>query len=131
MQWIIDVILSLVADRVGYFDRGDPSAIDFNESDLFADYNWHPLDLSAIIPEKVRLVRLCVVFAQPYVNRRIQFRTHGNSFVNNRSSLHMQVADTPRESDVLIAPDVDGKVDYRVTVGSDAVITITVGGWWL
>lgn len=41
-----------------YVYRGDPEAYDYTQDTLSADWTWHTLNLSAIIPANAKLVHL-------------------------------------------------------------------------
>lgn len=41
-----------------YVYRGDPEAYDYTQATLSADWTWHTLNLSAIIPANAKLVHL-------------------------------------------------------------------------
>jgi hypothetical protein len=73
----------------------EPSAADFAKGDLTNDTTWNDLDLSSIIPEGTRVVRLSVRYQTPFVGDNILFRKKGQSNAIQVDGLYSQIANKP------------------------------------
>lgn len=131
MQWLIDIIKELIHGQLGFFNRGDPGAPDWTQATLTADWNWHVLDCSAIVPEDARAIVLNIGIMDDIVARRIHIRKFGNVNTFNRSELRTQVAFLHIFQDVTCPCDSSRRLEYRMTNAIWDFATIIVKGWWL
>ncbi len=119
--------------RVGhrFVDRGDAVGTDFSVGDLTIDDAWHDLDLSGIIPVNAKAVILRVECSSPSAGDRSKFRTKGHSREDNVSIARSQVTGINIGYDLVVVPDINGVVEYRVSTGVYTVFEIVVGGWFV
>jgi hypothetical protein len=73
----------------------EPSAADFVKGDLTNDTTWNDLDLSSIIPEGTRVVRLSIKYQTPFVGDNILFRKKGQANAIQVDGLYSQIANKP------------------------------------
>lgn len=134
MQWLIDLIKEWIIAQgyltTSYVDRGDPAADDFTAIDFTRDGTWYTLDLSGIIPANVKAVSLSFITLSGLAGKRARFRTLGNANEFNISLVGIQVANMLIGHDLIIAPDADGKIEYKLDAGGWAIVTLNVKGWW-
>lgn len=131
MQWFIDIIKEVIHGQLGYFDRGDPGAFDFDEDDLTTDNAWHDLDLSAIIPATAQGVVLHLKFRCPNAGAPIRFRKKGNVNLFNTSICGTSVANVTHWDDLICPIDVNRFLQYQIANLAWITIEITVSAWWL
>ena len=131
MQWIINMILELAKEQIGYFNRGDNTPNDFAIGDLTLDGAWHDLDLSAIVPENAKCVDIKVNIRNDFVDRRFDIRENGNVNTVNLLSLWTQVAGIRLGGLFPINLDANRVVEYRAPAAGWTLIFLNVNGWWL
>ena len=113
----------------GYVDRGDSTAIDFDQTDLATqDNTWNDLDLDsgpdgAIIPAtaKAVLFRVRVLDGDP--NIQLFLRENGNSNAFNISAIRTQVGGISNDGDMIVSCDSNKVIEYRI---SAALTTISL-----
>lgn len=117
-----------------WYDRGDPSAADFDVGDLTADGNWHDMDLSSIAPAGCYLVLLRTSVASTSLSapRPFDIRKKGNSNALNMAAGLTQVTDATisDNNDHWVTPDSNRVVEYRLNSGTYSIASVTVGGWF-
>ena len=114
-----------------FYDRGDPSTWDFEIGDLTADFTWHDLDLSSIIPSGATGVVLFIEASNTSSGEYFYFRKNGNTNAYNVSGVYIPVAGTVVFSDLILGVDTDGKIEYRIkSGGSWTTLRILVKGWF-
>lgn len=135
MQWLLDIVLEMVANagfiKTSFVDRGDPANEDFDQGDLTIDFMWHELDLSAIVPSGASAIALRVLLLNTGIGQEIICKKHGNINFYNVGTVITQVANTIIEATLIIPVDESRKIDYVVWVGGWLGIDLTVLGWWL
>lgn len=142
MQWLIDIILDLVQPmldalkvtihgQLGFFDRGDPAPVDWTQAALTADFLWHVLDCSAIVPANAKTILLNIAIRDNLVGMRLHLREYGNVNVANICEMRTQVGNLYVMKDKICACDSERRVEYRLSATVWSNITITIRGWWL
>lgn len=112
-----------------YHHRGDPAAVDFDQTDLTMDTNWYDLDFSSIVDENTKLIALHILITDNNVGANLRFRKNGNSNGIVFTGAVTQVANVPNYGDIVCACDADRKIEYRA---SEALTTVTIAaiGWF-
>lgn len=131
MQAVIDAILEIVSDRIGYFDRGDPLNYDFTLADLLMGGAWHDLDLSGIVPANARAVLFNVQCINNVINKQFRFRQNGNVNPRNVRGLRSQVAGLLYMDSFVVACDSNRVIEYSMQGFTWTYVDFTVCGWWL
>jgi hypothetical protein len=125
-----DDIDDFLNNEAGFFDRGDPTAVDFAVGDLTTDSTWNDLDLSSIIDAGAVAVVLSVTIEDGATESTLDFRKNGNSNAIAIASISTQVVDVPCSSTLTVALDSNGVIEYRGSNLTFSTINITVLGWW-
>jgi len=112
-----------------FVDRGDPSAVDFDEGDLTVDGSWHDLDLASIVPAGCSAVLLRVTLDHSGGgDNTIKFREDGNSNEYNVATVtRCGDASVTATADVLVKV-ASQTIEYNVSSGQTDIV---VGGWWV
>ena len=131
MQWIIDMILELAREQIGYFYRGDNTPNDFAIGDLVLDGAWHELDLSGIVPENAKCVNLKVNIRDIAINKRFDVRAKGQVNLQNVLSLWTQTANVRLGGVFPVNISSDRVIEYRAQVAAWTLVFLNVNGWWL
>lgn len=133
LEQMYDQIYVELTNRSHFVDRGDPSVVDFDETDLTTDgiATWRDLDLSSIIPIEAYAVLLHVRVLDDAAGSTIRFRKNGNSNVINTFRLRTQVADVNIETQGIVSVDTSRIIEYAGSAVTFTAIDITVCGWWV
>ncbi|MBA7685829.1 hypothetical protein ES703_94257 [subsurface metagenome] len=131
MQWLINTIKELIHSQLGFFDRGDPVAADFEAADLVGDNTWRDLDLSAIVPAAAQAVTLRVTMQNTTVLRYIDFRKKSHVGWPNIAYCRLVTASIIHTFDKLVALDSNRFCQYRLNHQDWTALQITVAAWWL
>lgn len=142
MQWLIDIILELIQPlldalkvtihgQLGFFDRGDPAAVDFTTVNFTTDNAWHDLDLSGIVPANAQSVLFSVVLNDNFIARGFRIRKKGNINGINVCRLDLLIANIDHYADWTCPVNSDRLIEYRATAGAWNTIVLSVKGWWL
>ncbi|MBA7667202.1 hypothetical protein ES703_75287 [subsurface metagenome] len=131
MQWLIDLIIEKIGIPPTYIYRGDPTEYDFNLGDFTVDYQWHPLDLSAIVPAGAKGVGISIVARPIAVPMDIQFRRGGQVDAYNWSGFMTKVAGNQQKETFMVACDENRIVDYRIETGGVSAMEVVIICWWL
>ena len=131
VQPIIDAIIEIIRSQFGAFDRGDAAAFDFGVGDFVQDNAWRDLDLSPIVPENARAVCLRLVIRATVIDTPINFRTKGNVNPFNVTRTTCSVANVKNSVDVIVYPDADRVIEYKILLNVFPLINVCVAGWWL
>ena len=122
---------------LSYFDRGDPSSVDYNETGSKAvidtDGDWHALTLRSkisTIPIDIVAVLLRVSMTDDAVGSTLYFRKNGNSNAINVATVSTQVANEAIYADVVVACDDTQTIEYKGDNLAFTDISITIAGWW-
>ncbi len=113
-----------------YVDRGDPQAYDFTINDFTKDNAWHNLNLTAIIPSIAKLLLLDVDYNNIAANRHIELRKKGQTYNKNHAEVHTRVAAQDDHAIMVVSPDGNRIIEYKVSTAGWSVIAMTVRGWW-
>ncbi|HUS81521.1 MAG TPA: hypothetical protein VM283_09660, partial [Armatimonadota bacterium] len=116
------------AAGAAFYDRGDPAAADWANSDLAWDTAWHDLDLSGIVPAGCTAVLLRIEYViSGGTALALWFRREGNS--NDVNSARAVATD---DAGFEFVVGVSGqKINYRALTHNVAdTVNITVAGWW-
>lgn len=135
LQWLIDTVTDAVLLAIGippvFIDRGDPDSFDFLETDLLFDADWHPLNLSTIVPVRAQAVLIRTLLVTNVLGPSLHFRKHGNVNAQNASANWCLVADVFTATDSIVACDTDRIIDYSAPPDRVTAAALTIGGWWL
>ena len=113
-----------------YVDRGDPLNYDFEIGNFTQDNAWHTLDLSSIIPLGAKLILFDFDFTNTSANRHIELRKNGQSNNKNHAEVHTRVAAQDDHAIMVVAPDGNRIIEYKISTAGWSVISTTVRGWW-
>jgi len=114
-----------------FYDRGDPAAADWVETDLTTDGSWHDLDLSSIVPEDTICVCLAVEIKYTATEFKLEFRKKGYTNNLTNSISRTQAVNVWNSNDCIVACDEDRFIQYRGSNVATPVIYVTVKGWWI
>lgn len=131
MQWLIDIILSLIHTTDIYVNRGDPGVDDFVIGDFTRDGAWHALDLSAIVPANATAVSVRTVTKGTTINRQFRMRTPRHANAVNIYVVIQQIANLGITKMGTIYPDEFRFIEYWFTDNSFTTMFMTINGWWL
>jgi hypothetical protein len=116
--------------KTRYNDRGDPSAYDFDLTDLTTDGAWHDLDFSSVVTGSAKALNLFVVIQDDAAGSDFFMRKNGNSNERNLSGLTTQVANQYFRGEFIVGCDGGKVVEYQATNTTWTGIWICVKGWW-
>lgn len=131
MQWLFDIIRGVVAADIGYVDRGDPGAWDFEMGDLTLDGAFHTLHLASIVPEHAVAVSLKVNLRNTSANKKFDIRKDGNANPHCTCALWTQVANIRLGGVFTISLSEFRSIEYSATAGGWNLANLQVNGWWL
>ena len=114
-----------------YVDRGDPAAYDFEIGDFTQDNAWHNLDLSAIIPLSAKAILMDWDYNNSATNRHIELRKNGQTNNKNHAEVHSYVAAQDDHAVMIVSPDGNRIVEYKVSTAGWSAIAMTIRGWWI
>lgn len=115
-----------------YIDRGDPSGYDFITGNFTKDWTWRELDLSGIIPKGAKAACIKIVSEVATVNYgQFYLRKHGNSEGIAVPGLIHRIPDLGIVTNLVVALDVDAKVDYIAENVTWTILSLVVIGWWM
>ena len=119
-----------VAASGQYYDRGDPSSVDFSKADFATDGDWHVLNLSNIIPVGTTLVHLRVYAYTSSVPSWIFFSKNGSVNRTNRAAIAVRHgANAEYYESVWVACDSDRKIEYMMSNYNWGALDVLVRGW--
>lgn len=113
-----------------YHDRGDLERADFTKTNFTKDNNWHDLDLSALIPAGVRLVKVKALVSHPAPEQRVVYRGKGHSGDWNSLVCLAFNANTPFYYMSLFWLDENGVLEYKATSETFSALSFAVLGWF-
>lgn len=116
---------------LGYTDRGDPSSVDYDQTDLTADGTWNDLDLSSIVPAGVKLVDILLSIEGTTKGSEILLRKNGNTNAINTTGVTLTIANSELHADCQVSCDSSRVIEYNASSSGINVIEITVKGWWI
>lgn len=135
MQWLIDIAREAmeqwIYDNGIYRYRGDPAAEDFDTVNFTRDGAWHDLDLSGIVDVNAKAVHLEIYYNCVNVSIDSKFRINGQANEFNISHLVTQIAGVPFATDIVVAIDSTGVIEYKINAAAWIFYQMTVRGWWL
>ncbi len=114
-----------------YVDRGDPANYDFEIGDFTQDNAWHTLSLAALIPLSAKAVLLDADFNNNTANRHIALRKNGQTYEKNHSEVHTRIAAQDDHALMVVSPDGNRLIEYKVATAGWQTIAMTVRGWWI
>jgi len=117
--------------RKNLADRGDPSAIDYDQNTLISNGLWQNLDLSALVPPGATAIVLRVGVLDGTTGIYVAFRKNGNINTISAHYIYTQVANVPRRRSMTIFCDTDRVIEYVATNTTWTMIEIVVLGWWI
>jgi len=130
MQWLIDLIISLIPASPGFVDRGDPVNADWTAVDINGDNNWHDLDVSSIVPDGTTAIVLRCALDTGVVSRLIRFRKKGNVGWPNVAECRVVYPNRIHHYDKVIACDENRFIQYKCNSNTWTVLNLTVAGWF-
>ena len=113
-----------------FYDRGDPSSIDFTLSDFTTDEAWHDLDLSNIVPSGAKAVLLSLLIQDDKTLSWVMFRKNGNINEYNVSTRRTQIIDVFVDADIIVSCDVNRVIEYKTENTTFTRLELKVRGWW-
>lgn len=135
MQWLIDLIAEKVIAQIGippvYIHRGDPTAWDYLVGAFIRDLQWHPLDLSHIVPTGASAVNLRCFSFTSIVNPIIMFARHTITHGYNLHHHQTPIAQLGSNSTFTIGIDPDRLIQYAIADTGIIALDLIVCGWWL
>lgn len=114
-----------------FVDRGDPAAYDWTKAALTTDDDWHDLDCSLIVPAGVKAILFRTLISCGVYGSNLDLRKKGNTNVYNAGSSSVQTDNTWSKADMIIACDINRKVEYKASDEVWGDILILIAGWWL
>lgn len=124
---------SAINNSLGFIDRGDPSAVDWDLADFTVDTNWHDLDCSVTVPAGAKAILFQVRFAHSTVAGEFFYmRKNGNVNTSNVSAVSIFSA-VAINIDIIVPCDSNRIVEYKLLppgVGSYDFLDITIKGWF-
>lgn len=111
------------------FNRGDPAAVDFTESDLSVNGAWTDLDLSGIIPVGTTSVVLHLAMDASAAGRYLSFRTKGNTNDNNISRMTIIATGISLGHRADLTIPTEGQQTIQYYKSAALFCTITVKEW--
>jgi hypothetical protein len=115
----------------GFVNRGDPSAHDFELSQLPVSGAWADLDLSSIVPTNARAVLLRMHITASTVGAALNIRKKGSTYYVNLTQIYTQAADQPINYADICPVGPNGMLEYLKTDITWTAIHIAVKGWWI
>jgi len=120
------------ANQIGYVDRGDPSAWDWEVGDFTTDGTWRDLDCSPIVNNSNAIaIRFVLYLLDDAVTSAFLLRKNGNSNLNVFDGRYTQVANVPLIANLIVACDGNQVVEYWGSNLAFTTLGLTVAGWWL
>lgn len=116
---------------VKFVHSGNPDGYDYTTEDFTINSMFHDLDLTDKIPENTKLVLLRVRFKSATLVNFLEFQRKGDYYHTNVSSLYSLVANKFTCGDMWVQPDENRVIEYAVSIGSDPVINVCIGGWFV
>lgn len=113
-----------------FVDRGDPADYDFEIGDFTQDDAWHTLSLAALITLGAKLILFDFDYRNIAANRHIVLRKNGQSNNINHAQVHTRVAAQDDHAMMVVAPDANRVIEYKVSTAGWAHINASVRGWW-
>ena len=114
---------------LNYIKRGDPSVYDFTKEDFITDLQWHDLDLSNVVPEGTKLVRMKIKMVSSSLGG-ISFREKGNINEINQATIKIQVSNIYYYEEFDVNCDSNRKIEYLASDVPWTVIDIIIRGWF-
>lgn len=112
-----------------FINRGDPAAVDADQTTISVTGSWTNLDLSSVLPAGTTAVLSKVSITDANPGRYIQLRTDGNSNSINTNKLIVQVNNVQNSAIMLVPTNGLQIIEYYVLTGI-ANISLTVLGWF-
>jgi hypothetical protein len=117
-----------------FIDRGDPSAVDYEETGskavLNTDGNWHDLNLSTIVSDGAKKILLWVRVEDNVAASAFNVRKNGNTNSYNSDTISTQVANVSNYGTLIVDCDTNRVIEYNGTNVAFVNISIVVRGWW-
>jgi hypothetical protein len=109
-----------------WYDRGDPSAVDFDHNGLTHDNAWHDIDFSAIVPAGTKIVKLRIIIADTVPGTAIKFRCKGNTNTFNVDYAVVQALGALFPANIEVWVDSNRIAEYLISSPPMQSILITV-----
>jgi len=113
-----------------YVDRGDPSAYDYDKTDLTIDGVWNDLDLSSIVPAGAKAVLIAGHVEAASIGYTIKFRRKANTNEVNHAEMQTLRAGALRHRSAIVCLDTDRNIEYKADNQTWTTLSLTVRGWW-
>ena len=123
------ITCALLAGRINYVDRGDPSDWDFTVSTFTTDATWRDLNVSSIVPAGAQALMFLLQVQVDVINAEIRFRKKSISNVFNSERVISQVADQRIYYNLLVFCDSNRVIQYYATNETFAGIYMVINGW--
>jgi hypothetical protein len=113
-----------------FVDRGDPAVVDYDQTTLTSDGNYHDLDLSGVVPVGAKAVMLAIWYKHTIPGSYMRFRQNGNSYAVNCVDVTAQVNGIYFSTELIIQCDANRVIEY-VSSSSPVGINVVVMGWFI
>lgn len=111
------------------FDRGDPSALDFEVGDLTLNATWQDLDLSGIIPKGACSVSIGVAIKTSLANKWLKLRKKGNVNDINVEKIACLNDNQTTARTLTVTPNKDGIIQYNGVAATWSILDMGVRRW--
>ena len=118
-------------NTIGFVDRGNLAANDFDQTGLTTNGVWQDLDLSSIIPVGTKSVYLRVLILDDVANSYLFLKNKDYADDVNSVGLYTPAANIGVIGTYQITVDSNRKIQYLGANLTFTSINITVVGWWL
>ncbi len=122
---------ALLAGRINYVDRGDPSSVDKTMSDFTTNGNPQTMDLSAIVPAGAIAIAIKCHIMDDAVGTYMTFWKNGNTYTINAFRCLTQVANVTIDFYGTVFCDAGRVIAYKGANLAFGDINLTVVGWYV
>lgn len=132
MQWLINMILSLCFEQIGFRRRTVTGGADFNAAALIGAGGWNTHDVSAIVPSGTRAILLRVIARNSFIASRISFRADTDEAWDGLASTYTNVPISYQGHDNIVPLATNRTFMGKVSrVDGWVELSATVAGYWL
>lgn len=111
--------------------KADQESYDFTINDFTADYQYHDLDLSGIIPAGTVAIVLWGAFRSDAPDTEACFAKAGNSGNYLKSLLIQPVFNIGKGINCIVPVSSDLKIKYRFSNVNYSYINLIIAGWFI
>jgi hypothetical protein len=126
-----EIVLTDLAGKSLFVDRGDPDAWDWTLSSFTTDGNWNDLDCSGIVPAGATAIRFRVNIKDDLAESYFSLRKNGLSNAYNTVTAYNQLANIALITTLQTFCDAGRIIEYATTVRTYTNIDMVVLGWFI